>query len=146
MANIVTGIIEFIGQTTPKQSKDGKSTFHTRELVINARRFDPYTGEPTRDNPVSLELRNDNCKRLDTFKVGDIVDASYTLEGTKYLDKQTSEPRYFTKVSCYKVEPHTVATRQQQPAPQPTPPQPEPFPHQPFDHTPPQPTNGGLPF
>lgn len=146
MANIITGIIEHIGETIQKLSNDGQRTYYRRELVINARRFDPYTGEPTRDNPVSLELSNDNCKRLDNFKVGDIVDASYILDGMKYQDKQTRETRYFTKISCYKVEPHTVGNKQQPTQPTPPPPtQPDPFPHQPFEQ-PSQPTNGGLPF
>lgn len=150
MANIVTGIIEHIGNTTQEQSTDGQKTFYRRELVINAKRFDPYTGESVRDNFVSLRLSGERCKELDHFKQGDLVDASYILDGFKYQDKDSRETKYFTRISCYKVELHNKNVRPAQPTAQPTPPpaqptqQYEPFPHQPFEE--PKPNDGGLPF
>lgn len=151
MANIVTGIIEHIGNTTQEQSTDGQKTYYRRELVINAKRFDPYTGESVRDNFVSLRLSGERCKELDNFKQGDLVDVSYLLDGVKYQDK-SGETKYFTRISCYKVENHSKNVRPAQPTTptQPTPPpaqptqQYEPFPHQPFED--PKPNNGGLPF
>lgn len=105
MANQISGSIEHIAPTNERKSSDGTKTYYRRELIINARRFDPYTGEPTADNFISLDIvGQDRCNELDQFKRGDFINAHFFLDGRKYTKQDTGETKYFTSVNCYKIE------------------------------------------
>lgn len=151
MANQITGAIEHISTISERKSTDGTKTYYRREVIINARRYDPYTGQSTADNFIAMVVNGqDRCKELDTFKCGDIVTASFILDGRKYQKKDTGETAYFTSVNCYKLEkrpvkPSETPTPQQPPVAQSPAQQPpyEPFPHQPFEETQ---KNGEIPF
>lgn len=124
MANQITGTIEIMYPTKETKSTDGTKTYISRELVINARRFDPYTGEPTRDNFVSIELKGEKIKLADNLKQGDLVTASFTLDGNKYTDRN-GDTKYFTRINCYAIEPKK--SFKAQPIEQVAPPVQEPF-------------------
>lgn len=116
MANQVIGRIYQIGNTEPIQSKDGNKTFYKRELVLDATRFDGFTGERGFDNFPTFEFSGDRCSELDNFKVGDIVTVSFDLQGTKY--EKDGQTKFFTRVRGYKVERRQVQQPAQQSAPQ----------------------------
>jgi single-strand DNA-binding protein len=104
MTNQITGKIEMIGAVQAIQSKDGSKTFNKREIVLDATRFDPYTGERGYDNYPSFEFGGDKCAELDNFKIGQVVTVSFDVFGMKYQDKTTGEIKYFSKVRGYRIE------------------------------------------
>ena len=133
MANQITGRIYKILPTQTFVSQKSGNTFYKREIVLDASRFDQYTGEKKYDNYPMLEFgpNEQSCQQLDQFKEGELVTVSFDLNGTQYQDKQTKEIKYFTRVHGYKIErtgqqpqPQGQTPQAAQPvqaAPQPTP-------------------------
>lgn len=107
MAFQITGKIEVIGATTPITTKSGQ-TFYRRELVIDATRYNPETGEPWENHP-RFELGGTNVNILDQFQVGQKVTVDFSLRGAKYPDQSTGEIKYFTSINAFKV---TLADQQ----------------------------------
>lgn len=121
MAFQITGKIEVIGATTPITTKGGQ-TIYRRELVIDATRFNPETGEPWENHP-KFELGGQNVNILDQFQVGQRVTVDFSLRGAKYTDAQTGEMKYFTSINAFRVTPveqktshSSQAVQQSQPA------------------------------
>ena len=124
MANQITGKILQIGPVlTIATQKEGGQPFQKRELILDATRYDPITGNKFENFPL-FEFVSRNVNILDNFAVGQIVTVSFVLSGRR-VDKD-GETRFFTNVTGYKVEPYQ---RQQQvpqgvqgvaPSPQPT--------------------------
>lgn len=105
MANTITGKIYKITPTQAIVSQKSGNTFYKREIVLDASRFDQYTGEKKFDNYPMLEFGGEQgCQLLDQFKEGELVTVSFDLNGTQYQDKQTGETKYFTRVRGYKIE------------------------------------------
>ncbi len=102
MANQITGKIVVIGNTESIPSKDGSKTYNKREIVLDATKFDPYTGERGYENYPTFEFGGDKCAELDQFSVGEIVTISFDLQGTKY--EKDGQTRFFTRIRGYKVE------------------------------------------
>lgn len=113
MANTLTGKIFYIYPTQQLPSKDGNKTYLKRGIVIDATRFDPYTGERGFENTPLLEFIGDRCSELDKFQAGQIVTISFDVQGTRYRNKDGVE-QIFTRVQPYRIE----ARQMQQPAPQ----------------------------
>lgn len=130
MANTISGRILKIGQTV-NVSKTGKE-FLKRELVLDASRYDQFTGEK-QENYVTLSFTQKRCEELNGFKQGDLVEVSFILNGRKF--EKDGQTRYLTDVVGYKIErkdnrqsvsaPQPVAQ-----APQPVQPQPQGYPQQ----------------
>lgn len=117
MANTITGRIHKITPTKTITSQATGNTFYKREVILDASRFDPYTGQKKFDNWPMLEFGGEEaCRQLDDYNEGELVTISFDLNGREYTDKQTGEVRYFTSVRGYKIE----RTGQQQPPQQPT--------------------------
>ena len=105
MANQITGRIYKILPTQTFVSQKSGKTSHKREIVLDASRFDQYTGEKKYDNYPSMEFWGDEqCAQLDKFKEGELVTVSFDLNGTQYQDRQTKEIKYFTRVHGFKIE------------------------------------------
>jgi hypothetical protein len=102
MTNQITGKIMVIGHTASIPSKDGSKTYNKREIILDATKFDPYTGERGYENYPSFEFGGDKCAELDQFSVGEIVTISFDLQGTKY--EKDGQTRFFTRIRGYKVE------------------------------------------
>lgn len=152
MANTITGKIHQIGQTVSIPSKNGGQPFLKREIVIDATRFDPYTGERGYDNYPAFEFGGEKCKDLDGYQVGQVVTISFDLQGGYYKDS-TGVEKNFTRVRGYKIEARAVATPQPQPQQQPqAAPQQQPQAYQqpmyqqPQGNTPPPPGMNDLPW
>lgn len=105
MANTITGKIHKITPVTEIKGKTGNS-FFKRTLVLDARRYDPHTGEPKYDNYPSFEFSGDMMKELDKFREGDYVTVSYDINGREVRDEATGDVRYFNTIRGYKVEPY----------------------------------------
>lgn len=117
MANTITGRIRKITPTKTITSQTTGNTFYKREVILDASRFDPYTGQKKFDNWPMLEFGGEEAYRqLDGYNEGELVTISFDLNGREYTDKQTGEVRYFTSVRGYKIE----RAGQQQPPQQPT--------------------------
>ena len=114
MANTITGRVRRI---TPEQTVTGKSgkAFTKRTLVIDASRFDRYTGEKKFDNYPSIEFSGEAMKTLDAFKEGDAVVVSFDINGREFTDEKTGEVKYFNSIRGYKVERYGDAQRQSRP-------------------------------
>ena len=107
MANTITGKVLLIGQTEaiPYQDK----VFYKREWVLDASRFDQYSGQKFENYP-KLEFVGNNCSQLDQFQIGQLVTVSFVLSGRKV--EKDGNVNYFTNASGYNIE-HYV--RQNQP-------------------------------
>lgn len=103
MANTITGRICKI---TPEQQITGKSgkTFSKRTLVLDASRYDQYTGEKKFDNYPSVEFSGELMKALDGFKEGELVVVSFDINGREVNDPQTGDVRYFNSIRGYRIE------------------------------------------
>lgn len=99
MANTIIGRILQIGQTVNVSKKEKE--FLKRELVLDASRYDPYTLEK-QENYVALSFTQKRCKELDAFKVGDLVEVSFILNGRAY--EKEGVTKYITDIVGYKVE------------------------------------------
>ena len=99
MANTITGRILVIGNTEsiPYQDK----IFYKRELVIDASRYDQWSGQKIENYP-RFELSGNNCMILDSFKEGDLVEVSFYLSGRQ--SGKDGIVKYFTNIMAYKVE------------------------------------------
>lgn len=104
MANTISGKIHLITDVQEIKGKSGNS-FYKRQLVIDAKRYDPVTGEPKYDNYPSFEFSGDAMKLLDSFKPGDAVTVSYDINGREVKD-ENGNVRYFNSIRGYKVEPY----------------------------------------
>ena len=121
MANTITGKIHKITPVTEIKGRTGKS-FFKRTLVLDARRYDPHTGEPKYDNYPSFEFSGDMMKELDKFKEGDYVTVSYDINGREVRDEATGDVRYFNSIRGYRVEPYGTGHTEHS-APEPATPQ-----------------------
>ena len=151
MANQITGRVFSIGQTQSIQTKSG-NPFTKREIVLDASKYDMYTGEKGFENYPMFEFTGEKCKDLDGYQVGQVVTISFDIQGGFYDDKDGVK-RNLTKVRGYKIEARTSvqAQPQQQVQPQAAPqPQYQEAPQQQYPQqqpqTPPPPGMNDLPF
>lgn len=131
MANQITGTILLIGQkeAIPYQDK----VFYKRELVLDASRFDQFSGRKFENYP-KFEFTGNNCDKLDQFPVGTLVTVSFTLSGRR--KEENGQVSFFTNVTGYDIvlysrngQPQTVQQPVAAPvvAPQPAPVQNPPY-------------------
>lgn len=124
MANTIRGKIEAIEPVQNIPSKTaGREPFQTRRLLLDATRFDGLTGERSSENHVTIDFNGKSVNVPDGFKVGDIVEISFALEGNCY-QRQDGTKGTFIRARGYKID----AVGRQQPtqpvqAPQQFPPQ-----------------------
>lgn len=104
MANQITGKILYIYPTQQLPSKDGSKTYLKRGIVIDCTRLDPYTGERGFENTPLLEFIGDKCSELDNYQIGQIVNITFDVQGTRYRNKDGVE-QIFTRVQPYRIEP-----------------------------------------
>lgn len=102
MANTITGRVYSVGQTQALQTKNGQP-FYKRDLIIDATRYDSYTGEKGFENFPMFEFSGDKCKELDGLQVGAVVTVSFDLQGS-FFDAQDGTKKNFTRVRGYKIE------------------------------------------
>lgn len=104
MALTITGKVYSMGDTISIPSKNGGQPFQKREVVLDATRFDPYTGERDKfENFPMFEFSGDKCSELDKCNEGDVVTISFTIQGSFYKSQDGSE-KNFTRVRGYSVE------------------------------------------
>lgn len=116
MANTIMGRILKIGDVQEIPSRSG-TPFRKREVVLDASRFDPYTGDKYENYP-SVEFVGKHCGDADGFAVGDLVTVSFFLSGRR--SERDGVERYFTSIQGVGIE------RKQSAQPQQTQPQPQP--------------------
>ena len=115
MANSVTGRIYGISPTQSIQTNGG-NTFMKREIILDATRFDPYTGERDQyENFPMFEFTGDRCKDLDGFEVGQVVTITFDLQGGFF--EHEGKKKNFTKIRGYKIELKHMSTNAPQPQP-----------------------------
>ena len=131
MANQITGKILSIGPAQNIPSRDGGKMYVKRELVVDATRFDPYTGERGYENTPSFEFFGDRCNDLNGFQVGQIVTISFDVQGSPYTTKD-GQRKIITSVRPYRIE------LRQQPQPAPPAQQPQPAPQRNYQQYQPQ--------
>ena len=112
MANQITGRVFSIGQTQSIQTKNG-NPFTKREIVLDASKYDMYTGEKGFENYPMFEFTGEKCKDLDGYQVGQVVTISFDLQGGFYDDKDGIK-KNITKVRGYKIEARTSVQAQPQ--------------------------------
>lgn len=118
MANTITGRVYSVGQTQAIPTKNGGQPFYKRELVLDATRYDQYTGEKGFENYPMFEFSGDKCKDLDGLQVGAVVTVSFDLQGS-FFDAQDGTKKNFTRVRGYKIEVKSASVQAPMPQPQP---------------------------
>lgn len=100
MAFQISGIIQHIWNTEniPYQDK----VFKKRELVLDCSYRNQFTGQIERANYPKFEFTGNHVDDLNSFKVGDIVTVSFSLNGSRA--ERDGQVRYFTNVQGYKIE------------------------------------------
>ena len=116
MENQIRGRVFSIGQTQSIQTKNGNS-FTKREIVLDASKYDMYTGEKGYENYPMFEFTGEKCKDLDGYQVGQVVTISFDIQGVFYDDKDGIK-KNITKVRGYKIEARTSVQAQPQQQPQ----------------------------
>lgn len=123
MANQVTGRLVEIGQTQQIASKTGGNPFLKRDFLLDARTYDPYTGQPSEyENLLPLELGGERCADLDRFRAGDTVTVSFALQGRSWTNRDGEQKR-MVSIRCYRIEPYGKSPAT--PSPSPSQPSPE---------------------
>jgi hypothetical protein len=92
----IQGIIHSIGDTT----EYGNNGFTKREFVIK------LTGEGENSaypNHVALELIKDKCALMDSYKVGDEINAHFNLSGRLWSGGGKPE-KCFTSLQAWRIE------------------------------------------
>ena len=109
MALQISGIILQIGniESIPYQDK----VFKKRELVLDCSYRNQFTGQIERANYPKFEFTGNHVDDLNSFKFGDIVTVSFSLNGSR--TERDGQVRYFTNVQGYKIE--LYQTRYNQP-------------------------------
>ena len=108
-----------IGEVQVIPSQNGGEPFRKRSIVLDASRFDPYTGEKSGDNYVVVEFSGKRVAELEKYATGDLANVSFVLQGRKYIDSTTQEERFFTSVIGIGIEMAQMGRKQQAPAPEP---------------------------
>lgn len=108
-----------IGEVQSIPSQNGGEPFRKRSIVLDASRFDPYTGEKSGDNYVVVEFTGKRVDELDKYAVGDLANVSFVLQGRKYTDSTTQEERFFTSVIGIGIEMAQMGRKQQVSTPEP---------------------------
>lgn len=85
-------------------------TFTKSEMVITTDEMYPQT--------IMVEFAQSRATLVDTFQVGAYVKISINLRGREWTDPKTSETRYFTSVSGWRIEATTPGAAAQPIAPQ----------------------------
>lgn len=113
MAYKIKGRVMIITPTQSFAAKSGNS-YQSRYVVIQAIRYDQYTGQPTVDpeNTPKFTFFNKQCETLDNIKVGDIVTVNFDIQG-KSFDKD-SKKEYFTEVRPFRVDIDSASANQTQ--------------------------------
>jgi hypothetical protein len=102
MALQITGKVLKVGFVEDIPTKKG-DVFRKRELVLDATRYDSYTGERGFDNFPAFEFTQEKVKELDGLREGEVVTVSFDLQGNKFTTQEGQE-KYFTRVRGYKVD------------------------------------------
>ena len=108
-----------IGELQSIPSQNGGEPFRKRSIVLDASRFDPYTGEKSGDNYVVVEFSGKRVAELEKYATGDLANVSFVLQGRKYIDSTTQEERFFTSVIGIGIEMAQMGRKQQVPATEP---------------------------
>ena len=108
-----------IGDVQEIPSRNG-TPFRKRELVLDASRYDPYTGDKYENFP-SMEFVGKHCSDADGFTVGELVTVSFFLSGRRA--ERDGLVRYFTTIQGVGIERKQVT--QPQAGAQPLPAQPQ---------------------
>ena len=108
-----------IGEVQVIPSQNGGEPFRKRSIVLDAARFDPYTGEKSGDNYVVVEFSGKRVAELEKYAIGDLANVSFVLQGRKYIDSTTQEERFFTSVIGIGIEMAQMGRKQQVPATEP---------------------------
>lgn len=101
MAYTITGKILLIGSVESIPYKD--KVFRKRELVLDASRFNPMTGEQYQNFP-KLEVIGKHVDELDGFQAGQMVTVSFAITGRRI--EKDGEVSYFTNLQAFKFEPY----------------------------------------
>ena len=99
MANTQVGRILSIGQTVNVSKKE--KAFLKRELILDASRYDEYTGEK-HENYITFSFTQKRCEELNGYQVGELVEVSFIINGRPY--EKNGQTKYINDVVGYKIE------------------------------------------
>jgi hypothetical protein len=87
----LTGVIKVVKDTVQVTEK-----FQKREFVIT----DNGTMYP---QDISFQLSQDNCAKLDGYKVGENIEVSFNIRGREWTSPQ-GEVKYFNTLDAWRIE------------------------------------------
>ena len=71
--------------------------FKKREFVVSDE-ADKYP------QTIMFQLAQDNCSKIDAFKVGDQIEVSFNLRGREWTNPKDGVVRYFNTLDAWKIE------------------------------------------
>lgn len=95
-----TGVLTIVKDAKIVSGEDA-----TKELKIREFSIDEVGG--SFPNPLALQLMNEKCSQLDSLSVGDEVEVSFFIKGTKIMptvENKYTEPKVFNNLNVYSVK------------------------------------------
>ena len=77
----------------------GSNGFQKREFVIK-------TDDDQYPQTIQIELIQDNCIKLDDYKIGQVLKVSINIRGREWINQQ-GEKKYFNSISAWRLEEKT---------------------------------------
>lgn len=113
----ITGRVHSVGSTITINGKNG-TPFYKRELFLDTTPYDRYTGQRSEyESFPKFEFRNNNCSKLDSVKVGDVVKVAFDITGRFYTNRD-GQQSHMNSIDAFDVE--VVRSEQTQQPAQPT--------------------------
>jgi len=81
------------------------ASFRKREFVVE------YAENPQYPEYIKMEMIQDKCEQLDSFKEGQMVNISFNLKGRKWTDPQGVD-KYFNTLQAWRISTEEAAPAQ----------------------------------
>lgn len=128
MANSIRGVLSHISAVETLTSKTTGNSFKKQSILLDCSRHDYFTGAPQYENIIQLDFINKAVDKLAGFKVGEIVEVSFVIQGKSYTKADGSLSRFISlspydvkRVREVKAEATPAAAPTAAPAPAPAP-------------------------
>ncbi len=87
------------------EAKQVTASFRKREFVVE------YAENPQYPEYIKMEMIQDKCEQLDSFKEGQMVNISFNLKGRKWTDPQGVD-KYFNTLQAWRISAEEAAPAQ----------------------------------
>lgn len=79
------------------ETKHITDKFQKREFIVE------YAENANYPQTIAMEMQQDKCEILDSYKTGDLVEVEFNLNGRKWINP-AGENKYFNTLVCWKIQ------------------------------------------